>query len=700
MLSNAPEPGKFTYFSRPTFGPHICPLASAIKSTYYINTADPRRQNPPKPPESHPSTACRHILTPHAPPPPLFPQMRVLCVAEKNSIAKEVAHILSGGRSRTRDSGYKFVKNYDFAYTFPTLGPCEVTMTAVSGHILGTDFGPEYAWGKCFPGRLFDAPFITAVTQDKDRRSQKIHDNIVKEARRADKLMVWTDCDREGEYIGWEIMHVAQKVNGRISVQLTWRAQFSHLEPSHVVGAARNPHSLDMKLVEAVECRKEFDLRVGTSFTRFLTNVYKSKNMVGDKEVVSYGTCQFPTLSFVVDRYLRVRRFTPENFWYLDVVVDHRGQKVPFAWSRGHLFDKAFVYVLYAQLMLENSPPLISSVLTKPTQHYRPFPLTTVELQKCCSRFFRLSAKQALDAAELLYTAGFISYPRTETDRFPDSMDLSSYIAKQTQDPRWGHYAQQLGTGAFRNPRGGKHDDKAHPPIYPVKYVNLDTLRGDQKKVYEFVVRRFLACCSDDARGLQTKIDLQWGSERFGASGVQVTQRNFLDVYPYTDWKSSAQLPEFVPNETVNVHSAKLKEGKTSPPSYMTETELIALMDANGIGTDATIAEHIDKIILRNYISRRKSGKAEIFIPTSLGITLIQAFDAILIDRISLSKPFLRRALEGFLQRIARGEITKQDVINQLLPLYKEAFLESNQKSHVMIDTFVATNRSLDSGEL
>ncbi|SGZ50226.1 CIC11C00000003638 [Sungouiella intermedia] len=625
--------------------------------------------------------------------------MRILCVAEKNSIAKEVANVLSGGRSRPRDSTYKFVKNYDFTYNFPGLGNCDVTMTAVSGHILGTDFGPEYAWGKCFPGRLFDAPFITSVSKDKDKRSQKIHDNIVKEARNADRLMIWTDCDREGEYIGWEILHVAQLKNRNITLGNTWRAQFSHLEPSHVVSAARNPQALDMKLVEAVECRKEFDLRVGTSFTRFLTNVYKSKNMVGDKEVVSYGTCQFPTLSFVVDRYVRVRRFTPEPFWYIDVVVDHKGQKVPFSWTRGHLFDKAFVYLLYSQIMLGNSPATISSVSTKPTQHYRPFPLTTVELQKCCSRFFRLTAKQALDAAELLYTAGFISYPRTETDRFPESMDLPSYIAKQTQDPRWGSYAQSLtGGNAFRNPRGGKHDDKAHPPIYPVKYVNIDTLRGDQKKVYEFVARRFLACCSDDAKGLQTSVELQWASEKFTAGGVQVTQRNFLDVYPYSDWKSSAQLPEFQRNETVKVHSAKLKEGKTSPPNYMTETELIALMDANGIGTDATIAEHIDKIILRNYISRRKSGKSEIFIPTSLGITLIQAFDAILIDRISLSKPFLRRALEGFLQKISRGEITKQDVINQLLPLYKEAFMESNQKSHVMIDTFIETNRKLDSG--
>lgn len=627
--------------------------------------------------------------------------MKVLCVAEKNSIAKEVANILSGGSLRTRDSTYKFVKNYDFVYTFPALGRCNVTMTAVSGHILGTDFGPEYAWGKCPPGRLFDAPFITKVSQDKDKRSQRIHDNIIKEARSADRLMIWTDCDREGEYIGWEIMHVAQQCNPSITLANTWRAQFSHLEPSHVVHAACNPLQLDMKLVEAVDCRKEFDLRVGTSFTRFLTNLYKSKSLVGDKDVVSYGTCQFPTLSFVVDRYLRVRKFRPEPFWFIDLVVDQKNQKVSFSWSRGHLFDKAFVYLLYAQIMRSNSPPIVSLVGTKPTSHYRPFPLTTVELQKCCSRYFRMSAKQALDAAELLYTAGFISYPRTETDSFPENMDLKSYITKQAQDTRWGLYANMLTSeNRYRHPRGGKHDDKAHPPIYPVKYANIDLLRGDQKKVYEFVVRRFLACCSDDARGFQTKVEVQWTSEKFSASGVQVTERNFLDVYPYTDWKSSVQLPEFRNGETLKAHSCKLKEGKTTAPNYMTETELIALMDANGIGTDATIAEHIDKIITRNYISRRKQGKNEIFIPTSLGISLIQAFDAILIDRISLSKPFLRRALEGFLQRITRGETTKNLVIQQLLPLYKEAFLESNQKSRVILDTFTETNRQLDSGAL
>lgn len=626
--------------------------------------------------------------------------MKVLCVAEKNSIAKEVANILSGGRVRLRELTYQYVKNYDFQYNFP-FGTCQVTMTAVSGHVLTAAFGPEYAWGKCFPGRLFDAPIVVKVPTDDGNRQQKIHDNIAREARNADKLMIWTDCDREGEYIGFEIATVALKSNPRISVANTLRAVFSHLEPSHIVLAARNPQPLDMKQVRAVETRMEFDLRVGVSFTRFLTNAYRSRNLVADKEVVSYGTCQFPTLSFVVDRYLRVRSFVPEPFWYIDVKVNHQRKKTQFTWARNHLFDKMFVYAIYSQLLLPTtSPPLVSDVSTKPTSHFRPLPLTTVELQKCCSRYFRMLAKAALDAAELLYTSGFISYPRTETDSFPAGMDFHLEISKHRQDPQWGQYAGHLlDSDKFRTPRGGRHDDKAHPPIYPVKWVNLNALRPDQKKVYEFIVRRFLACCSDDAKGSQTKVELTWGTEKFHASGLVVLERNFLDIYTYTDWKSTKELPEFRRGQLVSVASAMLSEGKTSPPNYMTETELIALMDANDIGTDATIAEHIDKITQRKYIARRKIRTKEYFIPTSLGISLIKGFEAVLVDKVSLSKPFLRRALERFLQKMCNGEIDQPHVRNQLLPLYKEAFLLCNQKGHVIVNTFVETNRKLDAGE-
>lgn len=598
-------------------------------------------------------------------------------MAEKPSIAKEVSRVLSGGKFVARNSKNKYVKNYDFQFVFPSVGSCEVTMTLVLGHITKHDFPQEYGWNRCAPGALFSAPIN--VTVDK----QDVHQNIASEARNAQKLMIWTDCDREGEYIGYEIVEAAAKYNNRITTQNLWRSQFSHLERLHVLHAAKNPGSLDMKAVNAVSCRLEIDLRVGLSFLRFLTDLFRSKNVYKDK-VISYGTCQFPTLGFVVDRYNRVKNFTPEPFWYIAIDIKKDDQKVPFTWTKGHFFDRLYVTLLYQQC-LKHQKGVVKSVIKKPTLKWRPLPLTTVELQKDCARFFRISAKKALDAAEQLYNKGFVLYPRTETDRFPATMDLKVLIEKQAQDSRWGDYANRLLLLDFRTPRGGNNDDKAHPPIHPVNYVNVDSLSGDQKKVYEYIVRRYLACCSDDAKGEQNTATLLWGEELFTASGLVVTARNFLDVYTYTKWESTKQLPSLSQGEEVTITNGKMKEGQTSAPQHMTEPELISLMNVNGIGTDATIAEHIEKILFREYVQKEKQGSKEWIVPTELGMGLIEGFNEVGFDNISLSKPFLRKRLEGLLEEIVQGTKTKPAVAEELVKLYREAFVLSNQKSETII---------------
>lgn len=607
--------------------------------------------------------------------------MKVLCVAEKPSIAKEVSRILSGGNVRVRNSNSKYVKYFDFSFTFPELGTCDVTMTSVLGHVTKVDFDAQYAWRACHPGRLFEAPMVIKPNNEDITR------NLASEGRSAQKLMIWTDCDREGEHIGYEVLQAARTYNLALTVENTWRAQFSHLERTHVLHAARNPVSLDMRSVEAVECRMEVDLRCGLSFTRFLTDLYKSKSLIGEKDVVLYGTCQFPTLGFVVDRYLRVKNFVPEPFWYIAVDIKKNGEKVLFSWARNHFFDRLFVTVLY-QKCLQSPNGTIVKLVKKPTSNWRPLPLTTVELQKDCSRFFRMSAKRSLDAAERLYNKGWISYPRTETDLFPPTMDLRSLITKQAQSPVWGDYCRQLLDSSFRTPRNGSHDDKAHPPIHPVNFVDLTKLTGDDKTVYEYVVRRFLGCCSDDAKGEQTTATLQWGDELFTALGLMVRLRNYLDVYIYNKWESSKKLPDLEEGETVNITLGKMKEGMTSGPDHMTEPELIALMDANGIGTDATMAEHIEKILTRDYIVKVKHKGKDVFTPTILGMGLIMGFNAMNFD-ISLSKPFLRKDLEVSLQQIVDGATSKQEVVTRMVGLYKNAFVQSNGNALVLIQKYL-----------
>ncbi|QLG73948.1 hypothetical protein HG535_0F04600 [Zygotorulaspora mrakii] len=662
--------------------------------------------------------------------------MKVLCVAEKNSIAKAVSQILGGGRLNTRDSGYMYVKNYDFDFNgFPFISNgsnCQVTMTSVAGHLTGIDFANDrYGWGKCNINELFDAPLDEVL----DSNQRKISSNIKKEARNADFLMIWTDCDREGEYIGWEIFREANRGNSSLTQAVMYRAIFSHLERGHILHSARNPQRLDMRSVNAVSTRMEIDLRAGVTFTRLLTDTMRNKvmsangavrpshhsnnnnnnnnNNTREKKdapiVISYGTCQFPTLGFVVDRFERIRNFISEEFWYIQLLLKDGDINTTFQWQRGHLFDRHSVLTFY-EVCIEKAGNIakVNDLKSKPTSKYRPLPLTTVELQKNCARFLKLKAKESLDAAEKLYQKGFLSYPRTETDIFPQSMDLKSLVKKQAmletsdQNSRtsWAAYAEELlsdspGTNKFTIPRSGTHDDKAHPPIHPVTSLGPQAnISAVERRVYEYVARHFLACCSADAKGQTTTLTIDWAEEIFTASGLIVLERNFLDVYPWAKWETTKRLPRLEMNQECKIEKAEMRSGSTSPPNPMTESELIMLMDANGIGTDATIAEHIEKIQLRKYIKSEKSGKETYLQPTTLGVALVHGFEAIGLED-SFAKPFQRREMEVDLKKICDGNKTKNEVVVDIVAKYKKYWAKTDSSKSKLLEVYDNVLRSM-----
>lgn len=270
--------------------------------------------------------------------------------------------------------------------------------------------------------------------------------------------------------------------------------------------------------------------------------------------------------------------------------------------------------------------------------------------------------------------------------------------------------------GAFKTPRAGRNNDKAHPPIHPVNYVAPHALSEDACRVYEFVVRRFLGCCSEDAKGESTTVEINYGDEVFHANGLLVLQRNYLDVYTYDRWESSQQLPTFILNEVFEPTEANITDGETGPPGYLTEPELISLMDANGIGTDATMAEHIAKIKERMYVETRprsgvargnteqtatrgsrggrrsrggrggdrgggpvpSSGNRSVmeFIPTTLGTALIEGYDGMGLAT-SLGKPFLRKEMEAKMKEICAGTKGRREVVQEVLEGYREVYVRA-----------------------
>lgn len=168
-------------------------------------------------------------------------------------------------------------------------------------------------------------------------------------------------------------------------------------------------------------------------------------------------------------------------------------------------------------------------------------------MEKNVSRKLKINAKETMRIAERLYTQGLISYPRTETNIFPKELNLTPLVEQQQNSNAWGAFATRILNEGGPNPRQGKKSDQAHPPIHPKKYV--DNLNGDDKRVYEYIVRHFLACVFKDALGHETIVEINIASEIFKATGLLILERNYLEVYIYEKWNSK-EIHSYRQNET------------------------------------------------------------------------------------------------------------------------------------------------------
>ncbi|XP_023395516.2 DNA topoisomerase 3-alpha isoform X1 [Loxodonta africana] len=612
---------------------------------------------------------------------------KVLCVAEKNDAAKGIADLLSNSRMRRREGLSKFNKIYEFDYHLYGQSVTMV-MTSVSGHLLAHDFQMQFRkWQSCNPLVLFEAEIEKYCPEN----FLDIKKTLERETQQCQALVIWTDCDREGENIGFEIIHVCKAVKPSLPVL---RARFSEITPRAIRLACENLTEPDQRVSDAVDVRQELDLRIGAAFTRFQTlRLQRIFPEVLAEQLISYGSCQFPTLGFVVERFKAIQAFVPETFHRIKVTHEHEDGIVEFNWKRHRLFNHTACLVLY-QLCMEDPTATVVEVCSKPKSKWRPQALDTVELEKLASRKLRINAKETMRIAERLYTQGYISYPRTETNIFPKDLNLTALVEQQIQDPRWGAFAQSILERGGPTPRNGNKSDQAHPPIHPTKHTsNLQTLyfakhdvllqglippdnmsEGDEQRLYEFIVRHFLACCSQNAQGQETTVEIDIAQERFLASGLMVLARNYLDVYPYDHW-SDKIIPVYERGSSFQPSTVEMVDGETSPPQLLTEADLIALMEKHGIGTDATHAEHIETIKARMYVGLTADKR---FLPGHLGMGLVEGYDSM---GYEMSKPDLRAELEADLKLICEGKKDKCVVLRQQVQKYKQVFIEAVAKA-------------------
>lgn len=561
-------------------------------------------------------------------------------------------------------------KIYEFEY--PVNGtPAKMIMTSVSGHLLNYAFSASFKnWNSCDPLVLFDAPVFKTCMEN----YAPIKSTLEREIRSCNGLIIWTDCDREGENIGFEIIEVCKAIKPNIRVL---RAKFSEMTKPALQRAMNSLTQPDERQSQAVDVRSQLDLRIGAAFTRFQT--LRLRCVFPDKieSLVSYGSCQIPTLGFVVQRYNEVDKFVAQPFWKVKVIHTVGDVTVDFNWARNRLFDRDCCEAYFLQCQADPTA-YVESVVEKSKSKWRPTPLDTVELEKLGSRKLRMTAKDVMTVAEKLYSQGIISYPRTETNQFSKDVNLRGLVEQHQNDREWGRFAQKvLQWGP--SPRNGRKSDQAHPPIHPTKYVN--TLEGNERKVYELVVRHFLACVSRDAVGSETIVQIRIAQEEFSASGLVIKERNYLEVYPYDKWNSKEILnyeqgTHFQPTEI------SMPEGSTTAPSLLTEADLIGLMEKHGIGTDATHAEHINTIKQRGYIGVIDRG---FLVPGLLGMGLVEGYDSM---NLPLAQPELRAELEADLKRVCEGTKNPEVVLREQVDKYREVY-------KIITERALALDRSL-----
>jgi len=285
-----------------------------------------------------------------------------------------------------------------------------------------------------------------------------------------------------------------------------------------------------------------------------------------------------------------------------------------------------------------------------------------------------------MQKAEELYNQGYISYPRTETEKFRPEFNHHTLIQSfQAVAGEFSDYASTLLTdNNFQNPRAGQNDDNAHPPITPAKACDPGSIADPtQRKIYTLVVKHYLACCSRDAVGRETELTLKIASEEFVAKGLMILERNWLEIYqPWERWSTGqGELPRVAIGSRIIPTSLIMKDGQTSPPQLISEVELISLMDRNGIGTDATIAQHITTICDRSYAEKDANQR---FHPTKLGIALVEGYNSM---GYQLNKPDLRREMEAECNAVAAGRKTKESVLGPVIAKMLECFKRANAEA-------------------
>ncbi|MCI4365893.1 MAG: DNA topoisomerase, partial [Thermoplasmata archaeon] len=490
---------------------------------------------------------------------------RTLVVAEKFNTALRIAVVLSDGRmKRTRIAGTNI-----FEFDRPD---GQFTVAGLRGHIVELDYPEDQKeWTLAGLPKLLETPPLKRVTES------GIVGALQSIVRGFDRVIIATDFDREGELIGLECLELLQKVHPKIEVK---RARYSALTREVIEQSFEHLSELDHALAEAAEARQEIDLVWGALLTRYLSLTAGQRG----RSFLSVGRVQTPTLALLVERDQAIKEFVPSPFWEVRATATQGPEEFTLRHTHGTWTDKSEAEAVFRKVDGAHEG-VVREFSEEETRRRPPIPFSTTLFVAEATRL-GLGAANAMRIAEDLYTQGLISYPRTDNTVYPRGLGLRTLVEKFKEGP-FAEAAEFVLTQPSFRPTRGRSETTDHPPIYPTGVVDPKKLRPDPAKVYELVVRRFLATLAPDAigRARVTKVEIR--GEPFEGKGQTLTDPGWYRIYPYSH-PEEILLPALKVGGTVTITKVDLLEDQTRPPRRYTQGSLIQEMERLGLGTKST----------------------------------------------------------------------------------------------------------------
>lgn len=490
-----------------------------------------------------------------------------------------------------------------------------------------------------------------------------------KEVKKADKIYLATDPDREGEAISW---HLCKAL--KLDEKKTYRISFNEITKNAVKASIKNAREIDMDLVDAQQARRALDRVVGYRISPLL--------WAKVKRGLSAGRVQSVALRIIADREAEIDAFIPEEYWTLDALLKVKGEK--------KLLDAKFYGTEKEKMTIRSKEELdnimkelkgasysVADVKKGERLKKEPVPFTTSTMQQEASKVLNFATQKTMRIAQQLYegidirgngTVGLITYLRTDSTRVSEEAEanVKSYILDT--------YGKEYMGGGDNNKDNGKKIQDAHEAIRPTDVARTpalmkDSLTRDQFRLYQLIWKRFVASRMKPAKYETTSVRIAAGEYRFTVAASKLVFEGFRTVYTEAGEekeKGNVLLNGLDKDSVLTWEDFDSKQHFTQPPAHYTEAALVKTLEELGIGRPSTYAPTISTIIARRYVAKENKNLYLTEMGEVVNNIMKQFFPAIVNDSFTAN-------MEGLLDMVAEGKVEWKSVIRNFYPDLEEA---------------------------